>query len=154
MRAALTTLGAAMNESSPLQHAMASPAFGVEEKVAVVTELGKRAGTPATGVNFLSQLVKNNRATLLADIAEAFGELADRAKGTQQVEVVSAKPMDSGAQAALRERLQAKLRRDVELSLRVDPALVAGLQIRMGSTVVDSSLRNRLDSMQARLTRE
>lgn len=153
-RAALTALGDALTSSTELQHAMASPAFGLSEKIAVITALGQKVGAPATALNFLCQLVKTNRVALLADIAASFGELADQAKGTQQVEVVSARPLDAAAQEGLKTQLQATLRRDVDIAVRVDPALVAGLQIRLGSTVIDSSLRNRFNTMQARLMRE
>lgn len=153
-RTALTALGHALTSSAELQHALASPAFGLSEKTAVLLALGQKVGAPHIALNFLRQLVKTNRVPLLADIASSFGEMADRAKGTQQVEVVSARPLDAAAQEGLKTKLQATLRRDVDMVLRVDPALVAGLQIRLGSTVIDSSLRNRFNTMQARLMRE
>lgn len=154
MRTALATLGTALSESTELQHAMASPAFGLEEKIGVLTALGRKLGSPEIGLNFLSQLVKTNRVPFLPDIAQAFAELADQAKGTQQIEVVSATPLDAGTQETLKAKLKTTLKRDVDIAMRVDPALVAGLQIRIGSTVYDSSLRNRLDTMQSLLTRE
>ncbi len=153
-RAALTALGEGLSESAALQHAMASPAFALEEKTTVLTALGQKMGCPETGQNFLSQLVKTNRVALLPEIAQAFGELADQAKGTQQVEVVSARGLDVTAQEHLKQKLASTLRREVEILMRVDPALVAGLQIRIGSTVYDSSLRNRFNTMHARLMRE
>ncbi len=153
-RAALTALGTAMADSQPLQHAMASPAFGLEEKIGVLAALGQKAGCPPIGQKFLSQLVKTNRTSFLPEIAQAFGDLVDRSKGTQQVEVVSANILDAAAQTGLKTELKASLKRDVDVSFRVDPALIAGLQIRIGSTVYDSSLRNRLNTMQSLLTRE
>lgn len=153
-RTALTALGTAMADSQPLQHAMASPAFGLEEKIGVLATLGQKAGCPAIGQTFLSQLIKTNRASLLPEIAEAFGELVDQSKGTQQVEVASAVVLDGDAQGGLKTALKASLKRDVDVSFRVDPELLAGLQIRIGSTVYDSSLRNRLNTMQSLLTRE
>ena len=154
MRAALTELARAMTESTALQHAMASPAFSTEEKIDVLTELGEQAGAPTIGRNFLSQLVKTNRALVLPEIAQAFGNFVDQSKGTQQVEVLSAVPLDAGTQDELKSKLKASLKRDIDIALRVDPALVAGLQIRIGSTVYDSSVRNRLNVMQSLLTRE
>ena len=154
IRSALTVLGTALAESTELQHAIASPAFNLEEKTAVMTALGKKTNCPTIGLNFLEQLVRTNRVQLLPDIAEAFGEFADESKGTQHVEVRSPAPLDSGTQEALKAKLKSSLRREVDLATRVDPALVAGLQIRIGSTVYDSSVRNRLNTMQSVLTRE
>jgi F-type H+-transporting ATPase subunit delta len=153
-RTALTALGSAFLESSQLQHVLASPAFGLEEKIGVLTALGRRMGCPPIGQNFLSQLVKTNRVPFLPDIADAFGELVDRSKGTQQVEVVSAKPLDTATQESLKVKLKTSLKREVDIATRVDPALIAGLQIRIGSMVYDSSLRNRLNTMQSLLMRE
>ncbi len=154
MRVALTELARAMTESTALQHVMASPAFSTEEKIGVLTALGEQAGAPTIGRNFLSQLVKTNRALVLPEIAQAFGNFVDQFKGTQQVEVLSAVPLDAGTQEELKSKLKASLKRDIDIAMRVDPALVAGLQIRIGSTVYDSSVRNRLNAMQSLLTRE
>lgn len=133
---------------------MASPAFSLDDKVGVLTELGRRSGCPPVGQNFLSQLVKTNRVVLLPDIAEAFGVMVDQSKGTQPVEIVSARPLDSSALEQIKTRLRASLKREVDLAVQTDPALLAGLQIKIGSTVYDSSLRNRLNSMKTLLMRE
>ena len=153
-RAALTALGMALTESIPLQHAIASPAFSLEEKTAVLTALGHKVNCPPVGLNFLSQLMRTNRALFIPEIAQAFGELADQSKGTQQVEVRSAAPLDQAAQESLKAKLRTSLKREVDVAMCVDPTLVAGLQIRIGSTVYDSSVRNRLDTMQSLLMRE
>ncbi|GKS56728.1 ATP synthase subunit delta [Nitrospira sp.] len=153
-RTALTALGTALTESTQLQHVLASPAFSLDEKSGVLTALGQQAGCPRVGLNFLSQLVKTNRALFLPEIAQAFGEFADRSKGTQHVEIRSAAPLDSVMQESLKAKLKSSLKREVDVALRVDPTLVAGIQIHIGSTVYDSSVRNRLDTMQSLLMRE
>jgi F-type H+-transporting ATPase subunit delta len=153
-RASLTSLGEALQQSTDLQHVMASPAFSLDDKIGVLTELGRQSGCPPVGQNFLSQLIKTNRVVFLPDIAEEFGAMVDRSKGTQPVEIVSAKTMDLAAQEQLKTQLRTSLKREVELVVQTDPALLAGLQIKIGSTVYDSTLRNRLNSMKTLLMRE
>jgi F-type H+-transporting ATPase subunit delta len=80
--------------------------------------------------------------------------MVDRSKGTQPVEIVSAKTMDLAAQEQLKTQLRTSLKREVELVVQTDPALLAGLQIKIGSTVYDSTLRNRLNSMKTLLMHE
>ena len=153
-RASLTSLGEALQQSTDLQHVMASPAFSLDDKIGVLTELGRRSGCPPVGQNFLSQLVKTNRVVFLPDIAEAFGAMVDQSKGTQPVEILSARPLDPAAHEQLKTRLRTSLKREVELAVQTDPSLLAGLQIKIGSTVYDSSLRNRLNGMKTLLMRE
>ncbi|MEW6245796.1 MAG: ATP synthase F1 subunit delta [Nitrospirota bacterium] len=153
-RAALAGLGQAVSTSQPLRHAMATPAFGRDDKVSVLSELGRRFGSPPTGEQFLAQLVKQNRVGLLPDIAEAFARLADERKGKQQVSVWSASPMDAAEQDRLRTRLRDILKRDVDITFASNPAQLAGLHIRIGSTVIDGTLRGRLTAMQSLLTKE
>ena len=113
-RGTLNGLGQAIKESFSLRHVVASPAFGVEEKIGVLTELGGRLGCPPVGKTFLGQLVKKNRVRFLPDIAEAFAKLVDASKGTQQVTVSSATALPLSEQdrinTRLREMLEARSR--------------------------------------------
>lgn len=153
-RAALNGLGQAINESASLRHVVASPAFGVEEKIAVLTEIGTRLGSPPAGQAFLTQLVKKNRVGFLPEIAEAFGKLVDQSKGTQQITVSSALPLDQAEQDRIRTRLRDTLKRAVDVTFHTEAGHLAGLQIHIGSTVVDSTVRGRLRAMHTLLTRE
>ncbi len=153
-RAGLTGLGEAFAASAPLKHVLVSPAFGFEQKQAVLTELGRKLGCPPAVDGFLAQLVKKNRIQCIPEIADAFGTLADQAKGTQQVSVTSARALDQAEQDGLRQRLRTLLNHDVDLTFHQDSSLLAGLQIRIGSTVVDSTVRSRLTAMQSLLTKE
>ena len=152
-RAGLTDLGETYSTSPQLKHVLVSPAFGVEQKQAVLAALSRKVGCPPVVDGFLAQLVKKNRVGCLPEIADAFAFLADQAKGTQQVMVCSARALDQAEQDRLRRQLCDLLKHDVDLTFQTDPTLLAGLQIRIGSTVVDSTLRSRLTAMQSRLTR-
>jgi F-type H+-transporting ATPase subunit delta len=153
-RGTLNGLAKAMEDSLSLRHVVASPAFGVEEKIGVLRELAGRFGCPPEGKAFLGQLVKKNRVGFLPEIAEAFAKLVDRSKGTQQVTVSSAAALSSSEQDRIKTRLRETLKREVEVTFQTDAAHLAGLQIHIGSMVVDSTVRGRLNAMQSLLTRD
>ena len=153
-RVALNGLGDAIKTSASLRHVVASPTFGVNDKIAVLTELGSRLGCPPLGQTFLGQLVKKNRVGYLPEIADAFGKLVDQSKGTQQVTVSSAAALSQPEQDRIKTRLREQLRREVDVTFQTDQDHLAGLQIRIGSTVVDSTVRGRLQAMRSLLTKE
>ncbi len=153
-RAALTGLGEAIKDSVSLRHVVASPTFGAEEKIAVLAELGSRLGCPPVGKTFLAQLVKKNRVGFLPEIAEAFAKLADASKGTQQITVSSAAALPPAEQDRISTRLREMLKRQVDVTFHTDARHLAGVQIQLGSTVVDSTVRGRLQAMQSLLTKE
>lgn len=153
-RGTLNGLGQAMQESVALRHVVASPAFGIDDKTGVLTELAGRLGGPPAAKAFLGQLVKKNRVGFLPEIAEEFTKLVDQAKGTQQVTVSSAAGLPASEQDRIKARLRDMLKRDVDVTFHTDANHLAGLQIRIGSTVVDSTIRGRLTTMRTVLTRE
>jgi F-type H+-transporting ATPase subunit delta len=153
-RAALTGLGQAIKDSVALRHVVASPAFGAEVKIAVLAELGSRLGCPPVGKTFLGQLVKKNRVGFLPEIAEAFAKLADASKGIQQITVASATALPPTEQDRISTRLREMLKRQIEVTFRTDARHLAGVQIHLGSTVIDSTVRGRLQAMQSLLTKE
>lgn len=153
-RSTLDGISQAMTESNELRHVVASPAFGVDEKIAVLTAIGDKLGCPPTGKAFLGQLVRKNRVGFLPEIADAFGKLVDQAKGTQPVTVSSAAPLPVTEQDRIKVRLRESLKRDVDVTFQTDANHLAGLRISIGSTVVDSTVRGRLRDLQVALTRE
>lgn len=153
-RAGLSSLVKTFSESSALKHVLVSPAFGVQDKQALVMELSRRLRCPTVVNAFLGQLVKKNRIGLLSEIVDAFTVLVDQSKGTQQVIVTSATALPPAEESRLRTRLGQLLQRDVELTFETQPRLLSGLQLRIGSTVFDSTARSRLTAMQALLAKE
>jgi F-type H+-transporting ATPase subunit delta len=153
-REALTGLGQAIKDSVALRHVVASPAFGAEVKIAVLAELGSRLGCPPVGKTFLGQLVKKNRVGFLPEIAEAFAKLADASKGIQQITVSTAATLPPTEQDRISTRLREMLKRQIEVTFHTDARHLAGVQIHLGSTVIDSTVRGRLQAMQSLLTKE
>jgi F-type H+-transporting ATPase subunit delta len=153
-REALTGLGQAIKDSVELRHVTASPAFGAEIKTAVLAELGSRLGCSPVGKTFLGQLVKKNRVGFLPEIAEAFTKLADASKGSQQITVSSASALPQAEQDRISTRLRNMLKRQVDITFHTDARHLAGIQIHLGSMVVDSTVSGRLQAMQSLLTKE
>ena len=153
-RKSLQALAEAVQQSTALQHVLASPAFSADDKTAVLTALSEHLRSPSILNHFLAQLVRKNRVTCLPEIAEEFARLADEEKGTRQVAVRAPRALSKAEQDRLRDRLQTLLRHDVDVTFHEDPTLLSGLQIRIGSMVYDSSVRNRFEAMRVLLSKE
>lgn len=150
-RNALDILQQGLEETPALKHILASPVFNFEEKQAVLKELSQRMDAPPVMRDFLTQLLKKNRAVLLPEISEAFAELVDQQQGIQQVWVGSAKPLNSAEKEQIKNNLIQTLHHGVEVAFEVDPHLMAGLKIKIGSRVFDNTVLGRLTSMHDQL---
>jgi len=153
-RAGLVGLGQAFTESPSLKHVMASPAFGLDDRVAVLVALSQKLKCPPIVSGFLGQLVHKHRVAFLPEIAEAFAALVAEAKGARRVSVTSAAALSPDEQEALRGQLHTLLRQEVNVAFHTDSTLLAGLRIQMGSTLYDSTIRTRLNAMRQVLTKE
>jgi F-type H+-transporting ATPase subunit delta len=151
---ALTRLAEALATSTHLKHVLASPAFSQPQKLAILSSLVSRLDAPHAVTGLVAQLVGKTRVGLLPAIAEAFTTLADEARGNRRVSVTTARSLSSAEQQTLTARLRELLRQDLLISFETDPGLLSGLQLRIGSTVIDSSVRSRLAAMQVLLTKE
>ena len=150
----LAAIARAIDENDALNHVLASPAFAFEEKHAVLASLSRHLSCPPVFNDFLGQLVKTNRLPFLPDIANEFKRLADEHKGAKQVEIVSAKALSEADRTHLTTRLRELLRREVDVSFETDSRLLAGIKIRIGSTVVDSTVRTRFTALRTLVTKE
>ena len=92
-------------------------------------------------------LAQNRRLSQLPAIIRAFRQLAAAQRGETTAEVTSAHPLDAGQVAELKAQLKTRLRRDVTVDLSVDPALLGGLVVKIGSQMIDSSIRTRLNTL-------
>lgn len=152
-RNALSALTQGLEETPALKHIVASPVFTFEEKRTVLEELCQQMQAPPVMKDFITQLLKKNRAMLLPEIAEAFIDLADQQRGIQQVWVGSAQALDQEEQERIKRELTNTLGQKAEVSFEVEPQLIAGLKIKIGSRVIDNSIQGRLTSMQEQLTK-
>ena len=152
-RNALGSLAQGLEDTPALKHVLASPVFKYEEKQVVLQELCQRLQAPPVMLDFLNQLLKTNRAVLLPEISQAFSDLADQQKGIQQLRVSSAKPLETPEQEQVKRELSETLGRSVDVVFEVEPKLIAGLKIYIGSQVFDNTVLGRLTSMQDQLTK-
>ena len=152
-RNALGSLTQGLEDTPALKHVLASPVFKFEEKQVVLEELCQRIQAPPVMRDFLNQLLKNNRAIIIPEISQAFSELADEQKGIQQVRVNSAQPLKAAEQEQVKRELTQTLGQAVDVVFEVEPHLIAGLKIHIGSRVFDNTVLGRLASMQDQLTK-
>lgn len=152
-RNGLNALAESVNQSPPLRHLLASPAFTFEEKTAILGMLSDRLWSPAIMKDFLGQLVKKNRLPVLADIARAFQELSDQQQGKQKILITSARDLERDELNRVKTELQVMVKKEVDLSVKTDSTLLSGIQLKIGSKVYDSTVRGRLTKMQSFLAK-
>jgi len=139
----------ALSESADLQRLIASPLYDAEQKARALAAVGEAAGFSPLTRKFLGMAAANRRADELAEAAGAFLDMVARAKGHSRARVVSAAPLDATETDKLKSSLRAVMGRDVELDQAVDPSLLAGLRVRVGSRLFDSSLRAKLEGLRS-----
>ena len=151
--AGLQALAKALGDSSDLRNVLASPAFDLQEKSAVLAGMSDKLGCPPVIKDFLTELLRKNRASLIPEISQAFDQLADRKAGIQKVSITSAQELGATQQQRLSKELQDDLKQKVQVTYQTDPSVIAGLQIRIGSKVYDSTVRGRLTRMRGLLVK-
>ena len=112
-----------------------------------IAAVAEKAGLSPLVVNFLKVLARNRRLFAVGDMIRTFLALAARQRGELNAEVASAHPLTDEQLATLKDTLRATAGKDVQLITRVDPTLLGGLIVKMGSRMIDSSLRTKLTSL-------
>ena len=111
------------------------------------------ASAPSVVERFLTHVVQKNRIALIVEISEAFAKLADQASNRTVVKLSSPRPLSEETREAVRGRLEKATRGAIDLTTQVDPRLLGGLEIRIGSTVYDGTLRGQLERMRIELSK-
>jgi F-type H+-transporting ATPase subunit delta len=137
----------ALNESDDLRRLTTSPLVARGDAAKAVIATADRLGVDGTTRNFLGVLAENRRLGQLPQIARAFGLLAARHRGETRAEVTSAHPLSDGQVIELKQQLRQRVGREVAVDLQVDPAILGGLVVRIGSQMIDSSIRTRLNAL-------
>jgi F-type H+-transporting ATPase subunit delta len=153
VEADLKSLKAMRAASADLRTLIASPGFDAEEKGKGLAAIAEAAGFAATTRKFLGLVAANRRASALPAIITAFEKLAAEDRGAISAEVVTAMPLSPAQTKALAAALRTALGKDPEVETRVDPSLLGGLKVRVGSRLYDASLKSRLDSLKFALKR-
>lgn len=145
--AGLTALGKLIEGDKALSGALKSPLHKAEEKAAVLAALGEKLGLPKLAQNFIGVVAVNRRAGELPAIAKSFADKAAKHRGASRVTARVAKPISKDQTLDLESAVSKALGRSVTVDVEVDPALIGGLQIMMGSRLVDASIRTKLNNL-------
>jgi len=135
------------DQSDDLQAFIRSPVYRAEEQVRAIEAVLKQAGIGGLVANFFKVVAQNRRLGATPEIIAAFRRLIAKRRGEVTAEVTSAEPLSDAHVAALKDALKASLGKDVTLDTRVDPSLIGGLIVKVGSRMVDSSLKTKLSSL-------
>lgn len=141
-----------LDESADLVRLVRSPVIPADDQLRALGVILEKAGIGGLAANFLKLVTKNRRLFAVQDIIKAYRGLAAKARGEVTAEVTSAVPLNSEQIAALKETLRASVGKDVTLQSRVDPSLLGGLIVKVGSRMIDSSLRTKLQNMKVALS--
>jgi F-type H+-transporting ATPase subunit delta len=135
--------------SPELTRVVRSPLFSREEQAKGMEAVLKAAGSNPLTRKLVLLLAQKRRLFALADIIRAFETLLARHRGEVAAEVVSARALNASETAELKRVLKDKLGREPRLQMSVDPGLLGGLKLKVGSRMIDSSLRTKLDNLRA-----
>jgi len=147
----LNAVGEMIDASPDLRRLVQSPVFSADEQERAIAAIADRAGIRGLVGNFLRLVARNRRLFALPGMIIAFRQLAARHRGEVTADVVSAYALSGAQEGELRAVLKEKLGRDVKLQVRVDPAILGGLIVKVGSRMIDTSLRTRLLTVKTQL---
>lgn len=153
VEADLKALKAMRAESADLRRLMDSPAFDGADRARALAALAARGAMQPLTRKFLGLLAANRRVAALPEVIDAYVRLSARRRGVVAAEATTAIALDARQQGELRAALRHALGKDPELALRVDPALLGGLKVRVGSRLFDASLKTRLEQLTLALKR-
>jgi F-type H+-transporting ATPase subunit delta len=147
IEAELSVLRSALTENADLSGALNSPVIGAAEKAAVITAIAKKAKLSKLTTNFVGMAAKAGRAHELVQMTAAYAMMCAKARGALHAEAATAQPMSAKQEKDLASTLKTVLGQDVNIETRVDPALLGGLVIKIGSRMFDSSLKSKLEGL-------
>ena len=143
----LDALGQALLDSKDFNELVASPLVSREEAGKAFAALAPQLGLDPITTNFIGVLARNGRKGQLQSVIRAFGRLAAEHRGEATAEVVTARPLNDDQIAALRQQLRARAGRDVTIDATVDPTLLGGIVVKLGSQQIDASIRTKLNRL-------
>jgi F-type H+-transporting ATPase subunit delta len=143
----LSSFQAVINNSTDLQRVMRSPVFKVEDQLAAVSALGAGVGVSGIALNFLKLMAKNRRLAAVPATISAFHARVALSRGESTAEVTSAEKLTAAQVTELKASLKSVIGNDVALETKVDPAILGGLIVRIGSRMMDDSLRTKLQNL-------
>jgi F-type H+-transporting ATPase subunit delta len=144
----LDQFDALANGSADLNRLVRSPVFGADEQLKALSAILAKAGITGLAANFLRVITTNRRLFAVRDMIRAYRALVARHKGEVIAQVTVAEKLNDKNLDALKSALKSVTGgKDIDLEVEVDPAIIGGLIVKVGSRMVDSSLRTKLNSI-------
>nr|WP_303626240.1 F0F1 ATP synthase subunit delta [Rhodopseudomonas palustris] len=147
VKADLDKFSALLKDSPDLMRLVRSPVFGAEVQTKALGAVLDKAGITGISANFLKLLAANRRLFAVADVIRAYRTLVAKFKGEATADVTVAENLSDKNLEALKTALKSVTGKDVTLNINVDPAIIGGLVVKLGSRMVDSSIRTKLNSI-------
>ncbi len=147
VKAALERFDALVAENPDLNRLVRSPAFSGAEQLQALSAVLDRAGIGGLAAKFLKLVTMNRRLFAARDMVRGYRELVALHKGEATAEVTVAERLKDDHLAALKSALKAVSGKDVDLNIKIDPAIIGGLVVKLGSRMVDTSLRTKLNAI-------
>ena len=143
----LAGLAAMIASSDDLQRLVSSPVFGISEQTAAVDAILAKAKISGIAANFVKLVSQKRRLSAISDMIGAYQALVARQKGEIEAQVTSAQKLTAAQITKIKTSLKAAVGQDVTLQTTIDPEILGGLVIKVGSKMIDDSLRTKLQSM-------
>lgn len=143
----LAVIEGMLAESEDLLRLVKSPVFSVEEQLAALTTLLEKAKIVGLAANFVKLAARNRRIFILPEMIKAFRSLLAEKRGEETAVVTSAAALSDSHVSALKEALAASTGKSINIEANVDPSLIGGLIVKVGSKMIDTSLRTKLNSL-------
>ena len=147
VKADLDRFAAMLDESADLKRLVRSPVFAAEAQLKALSAVLEKAEITGVSANFLKVLAANRRLFAVSEVIRAFNALVAKFKGEATADVTVAETLSDKNLEALKAALKSVTGKDVTLDVKVDPSIIGGLVLKLGSRMVDSSLRTKLNSI-------
>ena len=147
LESGLDDLSAALSESAELRELIRSPVYGREEQAGAIGEIARRMGLLPTLANALGLMAGKRRLFALPQVVARLREMIAEDKGEATAEVTAARALTGAQSKKLAEALGKAVGKNVKLDMTVDESLVGGLVVKVGSQLVDTSIRSRLAAL-------
>ena len=143
----LKSFDALVASSPDLLRLVRSPVFAADEQAKALVAVLDKVGIKGIAANFLRVVAANRRLFAVRDIIKGFNALVAKHKGEVTAQVTVAAPLNDARLNDIRDALKAVTHKDVQVDVTVDPSIIGGLKVKLGSRMVDASLRTKLNSI-------
>jgi F-type H+-transporting ATPase subunit delta len=150
--ASLKTFDGLIAESADLQRLVRSPIFSAADQVKALGALLDKAGISGIAAKFIELVAQKRRLFAIRDMIADYHKLNDSYRGVARAEVTTAAALSDAHVASLKEALKGVTGgKDVEITVKTDPSIIGGLIVKLGSRMVDGSLKTKLNAIRTRM---